>query len=63
VQVVRGFPDSWTELDGVRLEGTSIPLADDGKQHRATVHVGEILQEESAESGGSREESRIALRD
>jgi hypothetical protein len=27
-QVVRSFLDSWTELDGVRLEGTSIPLAD-----------------------------------
>jgi cellobiose phosphorylase len=63
VQVARGVADSWTELDGVRLEGTSIPLADDGKQHHATVHVGEILQEESAERGGSREESRIALRD
>jgi cyclic beta-1,2-glucan synthetase len=63
VHVVRSFPDGWTELDGVRLEGTSIPLVDDGKQHHATVHIREALQEESAQSGSRREGSSIALAD
>ncbi len=37
MQVVRGATDAWVELDGVRLEGCSIPIVDDGLQHHATV--------------------------
>ena len=61
VHVVRGFLDSWTELDGVRLEGTSIPLADDGQQHHATVHFTEAPQQEPAQSVVHATKSRIVL--
>ncbi len=61
VHVVRGFPDSWTELDGVRLEGTSIPLVNDGQEHQATVHFTEVSQQEPAQSSSARDESPIVL--
>ncbi len=40
-QVVRGTTDSWVELDGVRMEGSSFPIVDDGQQHHATVWLTE----------------------
>ncbi len=41
VQVVRGTTDARVELDGVRLEGSGIPIVDDGQQHHATVRFAE----------------------
>jgi cellobiose phosphorylase len=61
VEVVRSFPESWTELDGVRLEGTSFLLADDGQQHHATVHFAEPRQQEPAQSSSPREKSKVML--
>ncbi len=41
VQTLRTSGQAWIKLDGVRLEGTSIPLVDDGQQHHATIHFTE----------------------